>query len=119
MTAPRTHIIPQLHVLGSQLRQSQDLYQGYKNLIERALRAVEPPKLVEVYHPETPQTMSTLSRSSSRKGVALAKSAVQRFERLGDRLELLILSKTKEFLDEKDALISTVGTPLFRSRTVH
>jgi hypothetical protein len=41
----------------------------------------------------------------------MAKSASQRFERLADRLELLILSKTKEFLDEKEALISTVCTP--------
>jgi hypothetical protein len=81
------------------------LYEGYKNLIERALRALEP-KANGSTGFETPRALSNLGQPH--KGVLLAKSASQRFERLSDRLELLILSKTKEFLDEKEALISTV-----------
>jgi hypothetical protein len=49
-----------------------------------------------------------------RKGVVLAPSAYQRFERLGDRLQLLILSEATELLAEKDALISTVSLSKFQ-----
>lgn len=104
ISTPRVEIIPRLHVLGGQIRQSQHLYEGYKNLIDRALRALEPKSTGAVGF-GTPRTLSNLGQTH--RGVIMAKSASQRFERLGDRLELLILSKTKEFLDEKDALIST------------
>ena len=85
----------------------QGLYEGYKNLIQRVM--------------ETKSTQSavhgmTNSRSLSgfeigHKRVTFAPSAIQRFERLGDRLQLLILSGTQEFLAEKDALISMVSQP--------
>ncbi|KAF4637447.1 hypothetical protein G7Y89_g653 [Cudoniella acicularis] len=83
-------IIPKLHVLGTQIRRMHHVYEGYKNLVQRIL---EPPK------PSVPD--------DSRQDPVLADSARSRFERLGDRLQLMILSETKEFLTEKDALIST------------
>lgn len=99
---PNIKIIPRLHILGRQIRLMQGLYEGYKNLIQRIM--------------ETKSTQSavhgmTSSRSLSgfeigHRRVAFAPSAIQRFERLGDRLQLLILSGTQEFLAEKDALIS-------------
>mgnify|MGYP003633996629 CR=1 FL=1 len=55
------------------------------------------------------RTPTGLGTAPGSRGVSLALSATQRFERLSDRLELLILSETKEFLAEKDALVSTVG----------
>ena len=46
--------------------------------------------------------------------MSLAQSASVRFERLGDRLQLLILSQTQEFLAEKDALTSSYFNLLAR-----
>ncbi|CAL3964449.1 unnamed protein product, partial [Diplocarpon coronariae] len=95
-------IIPRLHILGRQIRQSQHLYEGYRNLIKRILE----PKASPVHLTAVSRTSTCLSaRPGSRgNGVMLAPSAAQRFERLGDRLELLILSETKEILAEKEAL---------------
>jgi hypothetical protein len=43
--------------------------------------------------------------------LVLHESARMKFDRLSDRLEFLILSRTKELVEEKDALISTVSNP--------
>jgi hypothetical protein len=81
----------------------QHLYEGYKNLTQRILE----PKATTIHHGSaTPRSFSGLAGV---RGVVLAQSASTRFERLGDRLHLLILSETQEFLAEKEALISTVG----------
>ncbi|TVY54071.1 hypothetical protein LCER1_G005000 [Lachnellula cervina] len=110
---PDIEIIPRLHVLGSQIRQMQHVYEGYKNLVQRIL---EPPRTATTngYGFATPRSMS-MSLSAigpnvsveKESPVVVARSARARFERLGDRLQLLILSQTKEFLDEKDALRNT------------
>jgi len=81
----------------------QGVYKGYRNLIQRIL---EPPKASAAHGTTTPRAMSGFDLVQ--KGVVLALSASQRFERLSDRIELLILSETEEFLAEKDALINTV-----------
>ena len=105
--APR-EIIPRLHVLGSHIRQAQHLYEGYKNLIQRALKELEPKSNVARHALLTPRTMSGLDQSPHQEAVlSLSRSARLRFERLSDRLELLMLSKTKELVEEKDALINT------------
>jgi len=80
----------------------QGLYEGYSNLIQRIME----PKSTSIHGITTPPSLSGLGTGVRR--VVLAQSASQRFERLGDRLQLLILSGTKEFLAEKDALISMV-----------
>ena len=80
----------------------QGLYEGYKNLIQRIME----PKSTTIHGMATPLSSSGLGIGT--RGVVLAQSASQRFERLGDRLDLLILSGTKEFLAEKEALISMV-----------
>lgn len=82
----------------------QHLYQGYKNLISRILEQKS-----ASHHDLMPRSSSNLS--AHHRGVTLAQSAVLRFERLSDRIELLILSEIQEFLAEKDALISTVRLP--------
>ena len=83
----------------------QGLYEGYENLIQRIME----PKSTTIYGSATPRT-SFSGLEPGPRGVVLARSACQRFERLGDRLQLLILSGTKEFMAEKDALISMVGS---------
>ena len=87
----------------------QHLYEGYKNLIERILEN----KAVTIQGSATPRSFSGLT--TGQRGVHLAKSASQRFERLRDRIQLLILSETEEFLAEKEALISTVLLPMVPS----
>ena len=95
-------------MLGRKIRQVQHLYEGYKNLIQRILE----PKSTTLHGSTTPRSLSGFD--STRKGVVLAPSAYQRFERLGDRLQLLMLSETTELLAEKDALISTVNLSDFQ-----
>ena len=102
---PNIQIIPRLHMLGGQIRQRQHLYEGYKNLIQRILEL----KATPVHGHTTPPTLSGFGSDKTR-GVFLAQSSSQRFERLGDRIQLLILSEINELLAEKDALISTVST---------
>lgn len=122
---PDIEIIPRLHMLGLQIRRMHHVYEGYKNLVQRIL---DPPKtaLNNGNGLATPRSMS-MSMSASmiapgplapegEKHVAVARSARARFERLSDRLQLLILSQTKEFLAEKDALMTTVSSSFTPSK---
>jgi hypothetical protein len=79
------------------------LYKGYHSII---IRLLEPPKGNAMT--DVPATGSIMSQNY-RSGVKLTASASQRFERLGDRLELMILSQTEELLAEKDGLSTTVS----------
>ncbi|KAE9376988.1 hypothetical protein N431DRAFT_555275 [Stipitochalara longipes BDJ] len=90
---PNIKIIPKLHVLGRQVRQMQHVYKGYKNLCNRVID----PKA------------TTIQGSPVKNGshVLISQSASQRFERLSDRIEILILSEMEEFTAEKESLIST------------
>ncbi|KAF7951497.1 hypothetical protein EAE96_006806 [Botrytis aclada] len=99
---PDIRIIPHLHFLSKRIRRMQHLYNGYHNLITRIL---EPKKSSSTWEAGTPD--GSFMAQSGRSGVKLAASASQRFERLGDRLKLLILNETGEFLAEKDALSTT------------
>ncbi|CCD52177.1 hypothetical protein ACHAPF_003417 [Botrytis cinerea] len=98
---PDIRIIPHLHFLSKRIRRMQHLYNGYHNLITRILE----PKNSSTWEADTPD--GSFMTQSGRNGVKLAASARQRFERLGDRLKLLILNETGEFLAEKDALSTT------------
>ncbi|RFU36044.1 hypothetical protein B7463_g357, partial [Scytalidium lignicola] len=93
--SPNIKIIPRLHMLGRQIRDSQRMYEGYKNLIDRILDQAKHHELVFGFH------------ANGAKGVELSKSAARRFQRLRDRLQYLVLSGFQEMLEEKDALIST------------
>jgi hypothetical protein len=76
-------------MLGLRIRQMHSLHEAYLNLIQRILE---------------PQSNS----ANNGRGVVLARSAALRFERLADRIQILILAPTPEFLAEKDALIASV-----------
>lgn len=98
---PSIEIIPQLHVIGRDVRVMQHLYESYKKIIQRIL---------EVNSGNNLSLGSATPRSVfGRKGVVVSRSACNRFERLGDRIQLLVLSELQEFLAEKDALVSTVS----------
>jgi hypothetical protein len=77
----------------------QHVYKGYKNLCN------------QVINPKTTTTQGSLNTNGSL--VVISQSASQRFERLSDRIEILILSEMEEFTAEKESLISTVlASPL-------
>jgi hypothetical protein len=89
------------------------VYEGYKNIIQRILEVPKKLKMDPTRAPSSASESQWLAQVSGRRGPAIAASAISRFERLGDRLQLLILSETNEFMAEKDALTNTVSCLLF------
>lgn len=81
-------VIPKLHKLGRDLRQLQHLCESYKNLFESILK---PPDLEDA------------------RIVKLEGQARDRFNRLKDRLQLLMLNTIGEYIDEKKELSTTVS----------
>jgi aryl-alcohol dehydrogenase-like predicted oxidoreductase len=77
----------------------QHVYKGYKNLCNRVID----PKATTIQGSEKPNGSL----------VYISQSASQRFERLGDRIDILILSEMEEYTAEKESLISTVFTLTF------
>ncbi|KAB5579924.1 hypothetical protein GE09DRAFT_1080230 [Coniochaeta sp. 2T2.1] len=81
-------VIQELHELGKGLRQLDHLFKSYKNLFETIRKS--PP----------------LEPTESRE-VKLERQARDRFKRLIDRLQLLMLNTINEYLDEKKELSNT------------
>lgn len=84
----KSNIIPQLHDLGKDLRLLKHLFESYKALIQTILAP-----------PDTDVS----------ERVQLEQQSRDRFRRLGDRLQLLMLNTIGEYLDEKSELSSTVS----------
>ncbi|KAK2729935.1 ADP-ribosylation factor [Colletotrichum kahawae] len=94
-------VIRPLHTLRRELRQLHHLFESYKSLIRRICR----PGCVDG-HKQCPCAASgSLGRLSDE--VKISSSARGRFERLEDRLQLLMLNTMHEYLDELDALSNT------------
>ncbi|KAI9741586.1 MAG: hypothetical protein M1818_004393 [Claussenomyces sp. TS43310] len=91
-----TMIIKRLYEIGKQLRTNQHLYEGYKNLIDRIL---EFRAKGVILHDSSPPIIG--------KRITITLSASERFERLGDRINLIILSSLDEAISEKEALVNT------------
>ncbi|KAI1770904.1 hypothetical protein F4818DRAFT_431439 [Hypoxylon cercidicola] len=85
-------IIPTLHYLSKDLREFKHLFENYKNLIT---------KIIAVGKPDSP-----LSSQFDGK-VLLTNSALSRFDRLGDRLQYLMLNTIEGYLEEIGALSTT------------
>ncbi|TRX98131.1 hypothetical protein FHL15_000776 [Xylaria flabelliformis] len=88
-------IIPTLHYLSKDLRELKHLFENYKNLIHK---------------------ITTLSRSDAQapngpvedaRRVMLTDTALSRFDRLGDRLQYLMLNAIEGYLGEISAVSST------------
>ena len=82
-------VIQELHELGKGLRQLQHLFESYKNLFE-TIRKSPPLEPAEI------------------RDVQLQSQARDRFVRLIDRLQLLMLNTINEYIDEKTELSNTV-----------
>ncbi|KAL1866982.1 hypothetical protein VTK73DRAFT_4421 [Phialemonium thermophilum] len=83
-----TKIIPELHKFGQDLRLMQHLFESYKILVQTIL------------DPDSGDA-ETVER------VKIEQQARDRFRRLRSRLQLILLDKIKECLDEKTELSST------------
>ncbi|KAI0548560.1 hypothetical protein F4679DRAFT_550050 [Xylaria curta] len=88
-------IIPTLHYLSKDLRELKHLFENYKNLIHK---------------------ITTFSRSDAQapngpvedaRRVMLTDTALSRFDRLGDRLQYLMLNAIEGYLGEISAVSST------------
>jgi hypothetical protein len=69
------------------------------NIITRILR----------YRADSSSGGGTNGTQPSRERILVHRTASERFERLGDRITLLVLSSISEAIAEKDALVSTVS----------
>ncbi|KAI4121056.1 MAG: hypothetical protein LQ347_006969, partial [Umbilicaria vellea] len=108
--------IDRLHHIGRQLSTLKRIYQSYTTIIESILVAQKP------VHPAADVSVSSSQVLGAQKavhqsvammsgggelslGVALASTAIVRFARLKDRINLYALSEIQECLDEKESLV--------------
>ncbi|KAI1336458.1 hypothetical protein F5Y15DRAFT_207663 [Xylariaceae sp. FL0016] len=90
-----TDIIPTLHYLSKDLRELKHLFENYRNLIGKIMSFSKS-------HPH-----STTDQAEDHTRLALTDSAMNRFERLRDRLGFLMLNTIEGYLEEISALSST------------
>ncbi|KAI5865016.1 hypothetical protein GGS23DRAFT_557275 [Durotheca rogersii] len=93
-TSKSSDIIPTLHYLSKDLRELKHLFENYRNLIRKIMTVGK----VDV------QPGGQLDGS---RRFSLTNSALSRFERLGDRLQFLMLNTIEGFLEEIAALSTT------------
>lgn len=102
-------IIPRLHSLGKDLRELKHLFENYKAMIQKILQTTSSEKV----HASPLRSMSGLDLAEEDFGedgvIIMAKSARERFERLGERLQWLMLNTIKGYQDETAALSDTVS----------
>lgn len=111
--------IDRLHHIGRQLSTLKRIYQSYTTIIESILVAQKP------VHPAADVSVSSSQVLGAHKagdpsdavmsgggdmslGVALTSTAIVRFARLKDRINLYALSEIQECLDEKESLVFLV-----------
>ncbi|KAI0197761.1 hypothetical protein F4808DRAFT_438058 [Astrocystis sublimbata] len=90
-------IIPTLHYLSKDLRELKHLFENYKNLINKITTVAKSGAQAPGIYPEDPRR------------VILTETALSRFDRLGDRLQFLMLNSIEGYLRE----ISAVSTTYF------
>jgi hypothetical protein len=109
-----SEVIPELHGLSKELRKLKHLFENYKNLIHKVMATTRLDGEANQKFPLTREGTTTslqISRSdlaSEDRRVILTKSALERFDRLADRLQWLMLNTIQGHLDEINALSDTV-----------
>ncbi|KAI0489518.1 hypothetical protein F4859DRAFT_154353 [Xylaria cf. heliscus] len=88
-------IIPTLHYLSKDLRELKHLFENYKNLIS---------KITILGRPDA---QAPNGHTDDVRRVMLTDTALSRFERLGDRLQYLMLNSIEGYLGEISAVSST------------
>ncbi|KAI1492650.1 hypothetical protein F5X96DRAFT_625501 [Biscogniauxia mediterranea] len=100
VSSKSTDIIPTLHYLSKDLRELKHLFENYRNLVGKIMASGQPEAHAR------PHSYPHGYAPAYRK-VALTYSALSRFERLGDRLQFLMLNTIEGYLEEINALSST------------
>ena len=116
--------INKLHDVGRELTVLKRIYQSYDQVIGHVLRGQKavgtgeprdfksdsPPQAMESSEPgESSQTRGRKAQF----GPTLATEAVNRFERLRDRIRIYALSEIQDCLDEKESMAFMVGLPSY------
>ncbi|KAI1180493.1 hypothetical protein F4777DRAFT_249811 [Nemania sp. FL0916] len=91
-------IIPTLHYLSKDLRELKHLFENYMNLISKITAIGRPDAALLKDQDEEPRK------------VKLTHTALSRFDRLGDRLQYLMVNSIEGYLGEISAVSSTVRT---------
>ena len=127
-TKPGVALIEQLHQYGRELAVLKRIYKSYALIIERILDRQQPVKRTasidasdeQVQHqpPNRNRAVQHLGAPSAQNegghigaqtfGAPLSSSAIVRFERLLDRVNLFVISEIQECLDEKESLVFLV-----------
>lgn len=92
-------IIKKLYDLNKELRQLRHLFESYEVLIKKIVA-------LGIESSEN-MTASNHTLQLTTREVKLSQSAFDRFERLMDRLQILMLNTITEYLDEKNSLSNT------------
>ncbi|KAH8157962.1 hypothetical protein CIB48_g10284 [Xylaria polymorpha] len=88
-------IIPTLHYLSKDLRELKHLFENYKNLISKITTL------------SRPDAQASSGHVDNTRRVMLTDTALSRFDRLGDRLQYLMLNSIEGYLGEIGAVSST------------
>lgn len=98
-------IIPKLHYLSKDLRELKHLVENYKNLID---------KIIDIGKRDSgnksspdASSISLPQRPNHHRNASLTESALQRFDRLNNRLQWLVLNTIEGHLEEIQALSTT------------
>lgn len=98
-------IIQQLYIITRSLRREEHLHRGYKNLIKRILEHGSTSNLQIKAFMVHPQDSKPFTKKSM--NVVLSLAASMRFQRLSDRINLLILATLEQLTLEKESLLTT------------
>ncbi|RYO76522.1 hypothetical protein DL763_010404 [Monosporascus cannonballus] len=109
-----SEIIPRLHDLSKELRELRHLFENYRNLIKKIMVTTKPEGATGEYPWNPTGSLSNLSNPIAAMDtpieeprVKLTKSALDRFDRLADRLQWLMLNTIQGHLEEIAALSDT------------
>ncbi|KAK8090085.1 hypothetical protein PG997_005046 [Apiospora hydei] len=111
-----TDIIPVLHYLSKDLRELKHLFEGYRYLISKIMRTSDNNN--ESTNPRLSRMNTMISENDTtadyqrrldmkNRKVFLAESAMNRFDRLADRLRWLMLNTIEGYIEEINALSNT------------
>jgi hypothetical protein len=110
----KSDIVRRLHNLNKDLREMRHLFEGYRNLIDKVLNATRGhPNIslhgnVNTVEPDASIDKVLDGTLDLHRPVILTQLAANRFERLRDRLQWLLLDTITGHLEELHALLNTV-----------
>ncbi|KAH0559734.1 hypothetical protein GP486_003749 [Trichoglossum hirsutum] len=110
--------LQEIHQIGRQLGVLKRVYTSYKLMIDRIVQGQKPKnKLRQLSRESTSEhygvhkkgSLNNTSNPVAALGTTLSSSAIVRFQRLGDRVDMYVLSEIQQCLDEKEALVFMVS----------